>query len=139
MWQTGERGTPSGADKAFEELRKKGLSAAIKKSSRAAAEGLVGIARGGAAAAAAIVEVNSETDFVARNESFQLLVAQLAQVRTATSTARSSGTCAVLNPSTSCQLQRALALHDSGAGSGRGCHEVPLEAMRAMRLESGKT
>jgi elongation factor Ts len=50
-------------------LRKKGLSAAAKKAGRVAAEGLVGVAAEGKAGA--VVEVNSETDFVARNESFQ--------------------------------------------------------------------
>jgi len=53
-------------------LRKKGLAAAAKKSGRVAAEGLVGVATRGRAGAA--VEVNSETDFVARNELFQAFV-----------------------------------------------------------------
>src|SRR5579864_3444671 len=53
-------------------LRKKGLAAAAKKSGRVAAEGLVGVATRGHAGAA--VEVNSETDFVARNELFQTFV-----------------------------------------------------------------
>jgi elongation factor Ts len=53
-------------------LRKKGLAAAAKKSGRVAAEGLVGIAVSGTTGA--IVEVNAETDFVARNEQFQGLV-----------------------------------------------------------------
>src|SRR4029077_5168472 len=50
-------------------LRKKGLAAAAKKAGRAAAEGLVGVATKGLGGA--LVEVNSETDFVARNELFQ--------------------------------------------------------------------
>jgi elongation factor Ts len=50
-------------------LRKKGLSAAAKKAGRIAAEGLVGVAAEGKVGAA--VEVNSETDFVARNDAFQ--------------------------------------------------------------------
>src|SRR6201988_1131847 len=50
-------------------LRKKGLSAAAKKAGRVAAEGLIGVATRGTAGA--LVEVNSETDFVARNEAFQ--------------------------------------------------------------------
>ncbi len=53
-------------------LRKKGLAAAAKKSGRAAAEGLVGVATRGRAGVA--VEINSETDFVARNELFQAFV-----------------------------------------------------------------
>ena len=54
---------------ALDWLRTKGLAAAAKKSSRTAAEGLVGIAVNGTSGAA--VEVNSETDFVAKNDQFQ--------------------------------------------------------------------
>jgi elongation factor Ts len=57
-------------------LRKKGLAAAAKKAGRVAAEGLVGVATRGAAGAA--VEVNSETDFVARNDLFQGFVRTVA-------------------------------------------------------------
>lgn len=53
-------------------LRAKGLATASKKSSRTAAEGLVGVAVNGTTGAA--VEVNSETDFVAKNEQFQNFV-----------------------------------------------------------------
>ena len=54
---------------AVDALRAKGLAAAQKKSSRTAAEGLVGVAVQGTKGVA--VEVNSETDFVAKNEQFQ--------------------------------------------------------------------
>ena len=63
---------------AIDWLRKKGLAAAAKKSGRVAAEGLVGVAT--AANKAAIVEVNAETDFVARNETFQEFVAKVAEI-----------------------------------------------------------
>jgi elongation factor Ts len=53
-------------------LRAKGLATASKKSSRTAAEGLVGVAVSGKKGAA--VEVNSETDFVAKNDQFQRFV-----------------------------------------------------------------
>jgi elongation factor Ts len=59
-------------------LRKKGLAAAAKKAGRIAAEGLVGVATQGNAGA--VVEVNSETDFVARNEAFQNFVRQVAEL-----------------------------------------------------------
>ncbi|MBB4198167.1 translation elongation factor Ts [Rhodoblastus sphagnicola] len=59
-------------------LRKKGLSKAAKKSDRVAAEGLIGIATSGTTGV--VVEVNSETDFVARNEEFQALVKTIALV-----------------------------------------------------------
>jgi elongation factor Ts len=58
-------------------LRAKGLAKAAKKAGRVAAEGLVGVATG--AGKAAMVEVNSETDFVARNADFQSLVAGIAE------------------------------------------------------------
>lgn len=53
-------------------LRTKGLSAAAKKSGRVASEGLIGLAIEGCNGA--LVEVNAETDFVARNKSFQKFV-----------------------------------------------------------------
>ena len=59
-------------------LRAKGLAKAARKSTRVAAEGLVGIAVNGTTGAA--VEVNSETDFVARNEKFQAMVADIAKL-----------------------------------------------------------
>jgi elongation factor Ts len=59
-------------------LRKKGLSKAAKKAGRVAAEGLVGVAV--SANKGILVEVNSETDFVARNDLFQGLVKMIADV-----------------------------------------------------------
>jgi elongation factor Ts len=57
-------------------LRAKGLAKAAKKAGRVAAEGLIGLA--GEGNEAALVEVNSETDFVARNETFQEMVSEIA-------------------------------------------------------------
>ncbi|NVN12150.1 translation elongation factor Ts [Nguyenibacter vanlangensis] len=62
---------------AIDWLRKKGLAAAAKKSGRVTAEGLVGVASSDCVAA--MVEVNAETDFVARNESFQNFVEAVAK------------------------------------------------------------
>src|SRR4051794_15061240 len=59
-------------------LRKKGLAKAAKKAGRLAAEGLIGVALAGVKGV--VVEVNSETDFVARNDLFQGLVKMTAQV-----------------------------------------------------------
>ncbi len=70
--------TSSDLEAAVDWLRKKGLAAAAKKSGRAAAEGLVGIAA--APRVAAMVEVNAETDFVARNEQFQSFVETVAKL-----------------------------------------------------------
>lgn len=61
-------------------LRTKGLSKAAKKSDRVTAEGLVAIAVANEGRRAVVVEVNSETDFVARNDQFQELVLGTAKV-----------------------------------------------------------
>ena len=62
----------------FDWLREKGIAKAAKKADRIAAEGLTAFVMDGNAAA--IVEVNSETDFVAKNAEFQELVANIAEV-----------------------------------------------------------
>jgi len=59
-------------------LRKKGLAAAAKKAGRVAAEGAVAVASSGNVGA--VVELNSETDFVARNEQFQQMAKSLAEL-----------------------------------------------------------
>ncbi len=64
-------------DNAIDWLRKKGIAGAAKKSGRIAAEGVVAIAVEGLKGA--IVELNSETDFVARNEQFQKLAGTIAE------------------------------------------------------------
>ncbi|MFQ9514962.1 MAG: translation elongation factor Ts [Eubacterium sp.] len=68
--------TDGNQEEAIEILRKKGEATAVKKSGRIAAEGIVytTVKEG----KAAIVEVNSETDFVAKNEKFQTFVANVA-------------------------------------------------------------
>ncbi len=65
-------------DAAVDWLRAKGLAKAAKKSTRVAAEGLIGLAVDGKIGA--LVEVNSETDFVARNDKFQAMVADIAKL-----------------------------------------------------------
>ena len=62
---------------AIDWLRTKGLAKAAKKSGRTAAEGLVGVATEGGVGV--VVEVNSETDFVAKNSEFQEMVAGITQ------------------------------------------------------------
>jgi elongation factor Ts len=70
--------TEGDLEAAVDWLRKKGLSQAAKKAGRATAEGLVAVvAEGGKGA---MVEVNAETDFVARNETFQKFVQDVAKV-----------------------------------------------------------
>ena len=69
--------TNGNMDEAVEFLRKNGQAKAEKKASRVAAEGVVNVAVDGDTKAA-IVEVNSETDFVAKNETFQEFVQTVA-------------------------------------------------------------
>ena len=71
-------------ESAVDWLRKKGLAKAAKKAGRVAAEGLIGIAI--SANKGIVVEVNSETDFVARNDLFQGLVKMIADVALTTGT-----------------------------------------------------
>jgi elongation factor Ts len=65
-------------NKAVEMLREKGMAAAAKKATREAKEGLVGHYIHMGSKVAALVEVNCETDFVARTDTFQALCKDLA-------------------------------------------------------------
>ena len=70
--------TDGDMDKAVEFLREKGLAGAAKKAGRIAAEGIVVTALTDDAKKAVVVEVNAETDFVAKNEKFQTYAADVA-------------------------------------------------------------
>ena len=70
--------TDGDIDKAVEFLREKGLATAQKKAGRIAAEGLCKVLVAEDAKKAVVVEVNAETDFVAKNEKFQNYVAEVA-------------------------------------------------------------
>ncbi|NLP15708.1 MAG: elongation factor Ts [Clostridiales bacterium] len=70
--------TEGNMDKAIEFLREKGLAAAEKKAGRIAAEGIIDTCVSEDGKVASIVEVNSETDFVAKNEKFREYVAAVA-------------------------------------------------------------
>ena len=72
--------TDGNIEAAVDLLREKGLAKAAKKAGRVAAEGLVKIAFSEDAKTAAIVEVNSETDFVSKNEEFVEFVEGLAKL-----------------------------------------------------------
>ncbi|SJO48654.1 translation elongation factor Ts [Clostridioides difficile] len=71
-------------EKAVDLLREKGLSKAAKKAGRVAAEGLVAIEMNDDNTVASMVEVNSETDFVAKNEDFKVFVKDVACMALAT-------------------------------------------------------
>ena len=65
-------------ERSIDWLRTKGLAAAAKKAGRAASEGLIGLVVDGNKGA--MIEINTETDFVSRNENFQEVVSNLAKV-----------------------------------------------------------
>jgi len=65
-------------EKAVDYLRKKGLAAASKKAGRIASEGVVGSYIHAGGKIGVLVEVNCETDFVAKNEAFQVFVKDIA-------------------------------------------------------------
>lgn len=76
--------TKGNFEEAVDWLRKKGLSAAAKKADRLASEGLVQVLKSTDGKVAVVVEVNSETDFVARNDGFKKFVSDVAQQAAAT-------------------------------------------------------
>ena len=67
-------------EKAIDFLRKKGISTAKKKGERSAKEGLIAISKNSTSTEASIIEVNSETDFVARNEDFQNFTSNISNI-----------------------------------------------------------
>jgi elongation factor Ts len=67
-------------EKAVDILRKKGLSAAAKKAERVAAEGMIASSIQKSGKAGVLIEVNSETDFVSKNEEFQKFARGLAEI-----------------------------------------------------------
>lgn len=79
--------TDGDMDKAVEWLRENGLAKAEKKAGRIAAEGMVAVNVSEDGKTASIVEVNSETDFVAKNEIFQSMVNSVAEQAAKTSAA----------------------------------------------------
>ena len=81
-------------DKAIDYLRERGLAAAQKKAARIAAEGVVLPYYDKAAKKGVVVEVNSETDFVAKNEKFMDFVTGVAKTIIATNPADVEALCA---------------------------------------------
>ena len=79
--------TDGDMDKAIEFLREKGLAGAQKKAGRIAAEGIVDTLVSEDGKSAVIVEVNAETDFVAKNEKFRDYVKDVAKQALTTSAA----------------------------------------------------
>ena len=79
--------TDGDMEKAAELLRERGIAKAAKKSGRVAAEGIVCSHVSDDKKVGAIVEVNAETDFVAKNEEFKAFVSDVAWINTTTSPA----------------------------------------------------
>jgi len=73
------KATDGDMEKAVDYLREKGLASAAKKASRLASEGLVGSYYCDKCNTAALVEVNCETDFVAKTDEFKNLVTEIAK------------------------------------------------------------
>jgi elongation factor Ts len=71
--------TAGNLDAAAELMRKQGLAKADKKATRVAAEGVIAIERAAEGGAAGMVEVNCETDFVAREHDFRAFAAEVAR------------------------------------------------------------
>lgn len=101
-------------------LRKKGLAAAAKKASRVAAEGLVAVASAGNKAA--VVELNSETDFVGRNDQFQALVENIAKVALQQKTLEA--TLSAAYPNTGRSVQDEIVQHVASIGENMNLRRV---------------
>ena len=74
--------TDGNMEKAMDLLRERGIAKAAKKSGRVAAEGLVAAYVSEDKKVGSVVEVNAETDFVAKNEEFKAFVADVAEIVT---------------------------------------------------------
>ena len=72
--------TDGDIEAAIESLRKAGAAAAAKKAGRIAAEGMIAQAQSADGSAVALVEINSETDFVAKDDGFKAFATSVAQV-----------------------------------------------------------
>ena len=72
--------TSGDIEQAIENMRKSGMAKADKKAGRVAAEGLIGVQANADNSVVAMVEVNSETDFVAKNEDFLAFTRDVAEL-----------------------------------------------------------
>jgi elongation factor Ts len=97
-------------DAAAEIMRKSGLAKADKKAARIAAEGAIAIAKSGDGRAAALVEINCETDFVARQPEFQAFAAQVADaaLRASATDARAAANLTLSDGKTVDETRRSL-------------------------------
>ena len=110
-------------------LRKKGLSAAAKKSGRVASEGAV--AAGSKGSVGAIVEINAETDFVAKNEAFKTFVAGVKDVVLANDIADIEALKAIAYPGTDRTVAEELTHQIATIGENMGLR-------RFARIDAGQ-
>ncbi len=114
-------------EKAIDFLREKGLAAAAKRAGRAAEQGVVGSYIHGGGKIGVLVEVNCETDFVARTEEFQQLVKDIAM-----QVAAANPRCVRREDVTEAELERERAVYQTQAeASGK-----PAQVME--KIVSGK-
>ncbi len=114
--------TAGNMEEAVDFLRKKGLSAAAKKSGRVASEGAV--AAGSEGAVGAMIELNAETDFVAKNEAFQAFVAGVKDVLLANNVADVEALKAIDYPGTGRSVAAELTHQIATIGENMGIRRI---------------
>jgi elongation factor Ts len=127
-------------EKALRLLRERGLATAQKKAGRATNQGAIGAAVSADGKTAALVEINCETDFVARNDQFKAFVAEMARRALETDaalaeTARDVLTAMIQKTGENMQIRRNLRLR--AQGEGRMVHYVHLGDKEAVLIELG--
>ena len=116
-------------EKAIDFLREKGLAAAAKRAGRAAEQGVVGSYIHGGGKIGVLVEVNCETDFVARTEEFQQLVKDIAM-----QVAAASPRCVRREEIAAAELERERAVYQTQAeASGKPAQVI--EKMISGKVE----
>jgi len=119
---------------AVDYLRKKGIAKAEKRAGRAASEGVVIVALRDDNTAGAMVEVNSETDFVARNDEFQAAARTLAEHALATTEATDAN--AMLASTMSAQGGQSVEEYVKGVAAKTG-EAVSLRKAARFEAQSG--
>ncbi len=127
-------------EKAIRLLRERGLATAQKKAGRATNQGAIGAAVTEDGKTAALVEINCETDFVARNEQFKAFVVEMTRRALETDaalaeTARDALTAMIQKTGENMQIRRNLRLKVQG--EGRLIHYVHLGDKEGVLIELG--
>ena len=137
--------TDNDIDRAVDHLRKLGVAAAAKRSGNTASEGLVAVAISECGKKGIAVELNSETDFVARNDMFQSFLTNVASVALAVPTA-STATTSPTSDITAELLEASITTEDGNTSSVSEAVEylsgvirenIQLRRASAMTIEEG--